>query len=165
MAKDGSSPEVIGTGLVPDEILNVCSFEVPPPGAGLKTVTCAVPTTAMSDAEITAISLVDEANVVTRSAPFQRTTEVPMKLLPVTVRVNAGLPATISPGDSPEIEGTGFGGGGGGLGLPPPQLAAPTATNSANDTMTHRQNRRTRRPRNRDWGVIYLQFPSLSSGF
>jgi hypothetical protein len=37
-------------------IRNVCAFEVPPPGAGLKTVTAAVPAVAMSAAPIVALS-------------------------------------------------------------------------------------------------------------
>src|SRR3990172_2694501 len=69
------------------------AFEIPPPGAGLKTVTCAVPVVATSLAGMDAWSCVALTKVVVRSAPFQRTTEDEMKLLPVTVRVKAGPPA------------------------------------------------------------------------
>src|SRR5207253_2827922 len=41
----GLSPVVAGTGFV---IVNVCAFDVPPPGAGLTTVTCSVPAVARS---------------------------------------------------------------------------------------------------------------------
>jgi hypothetical protein len=58
-------------------IVNVTAFEVcPPAGPGLKTVIWAVPAAAMSSAVIAASSVVLELNtVVTRSLPFQRTTD------------------------------------------------------------------------------------------
>ena len=37
-------------------IVNVCALEVPPPGAGLNTVTVAVPAVEMSDAVIVAVT-------------------------------------------------------------------------------------------------------------
>jgi len=40
------------------EIVNVTAFDVPPPGAGLSTMTCAFPATATSDAEITVCNCV-----------------------------------------------------------------------------------------------------------
>src|SRR5207253_833627 len=101
----GLSPVVAGTGFV---MVKVCAFDVPPPGAGLKTVTCAVPAVARSVAEIVAVSCVADANVVGRSAPFQRTTEPVMKLVPVTVSVNAGPPAVTVVGLSPAVVGSGF---------------------------------------------------------
>src|SRR6266850_1860645 len=52
----GLSPVVAGTGLLGALIVKVCGFDVPPPGAGLNAVTCAVPTVARSVAEITAVS-------------------------------------------------------------------------------------------------------------
>ena len=44
--------------------------EVPPPGAGVKTVTCAVPIAAMSLARMDACNCVEFTNVVARVAPF-----------------------------------------------------------------------------------------------
>src|SRR2546422_830990 len=44
-AKTGFSPVVVGAGFT---IVRVCGFDAPPPGAGLTTVTCAVPAAAMS---------------------------------------------------------------------------------------------------------------------
>src|SRR5438876_9016233 len=48
----------------PEVIVKVGAFEVPPPGAGVTTVTCAVPTVATSVARIVARSCVLLANVV-----------------------------------------------------------------------------------------------------
>src|SRR5262249_7669462 len=79
----------VGTGLL---TVNVTLLDVPPPGAGLKTVTCAVPATAMSPAGICAVNCVELTKVVGRSAPFQRTTEPLMKFVPVTVKVKAAPP-------------------------------------------------------------------------
>ena len=47
----------VGTGLFPtDVIVNDNTFEVPPPGAGVTTVTAAVPATATSDALTVAVN-------------------------------------------------------------------------------------------------------------
>src|SRR5207302_15154 len=54
----GLSAVVVGIGLLGAVIVKVCGFEVPPPGAGLNTVTGAVPAVAMSAAEIAAVSCV-----------------------------------------------------------------------------------------------------------
>src|SRR5437667_9740551 len=90
-------------------MVNAPEFDVPPPGAGVNTVTEAVPCVAMSEAEIAAWSCVALPNVVVRSAPFQRTTDGPMKLLPVAVSVNGAPPATAVPGDRDVSVGLGFG--------------------------------------------------------
>src|SRR6266571_7832549 len=74
-------------------MVNVAAAEVPPPGAGLTTVTLAMPAAAMSVAGIAAVSCVAETNVVARAAPFQFTVEVLTKLLPLTVSTAAGPPA------------------------------------------------------------------------
>ena len=80
----------LGFGAV---IVNVCAFDVPPPGVGLNTVTEAVPAAAMSAAVIWAVSCVLLPNVVVRLLPFQRTTDEPLKFVPVTVSVNPAPPA------------------------------------------------------------------------
>src|SRR5437667_9495089 len=64
-------------------IVNVCALEVPPPGVGLNTVTDAVPAVAMSFAEICARSSVLLTKVVVRLVPFHRTTDAPLKFVPV----------------------------------------------------------------------------------
>src|SRR6267378_5192913 len=68
------------------------AFEVPPPGAGLKTVTWAVPVAAMSEAGMDAVTCVAETNVVVRADPFHCTTDPETKLLPFTVSENAAAP-------------------------------------------------------------------------
>src|SRR5262245_673689 len=89
------------------------AVEVPPPGAGVNTVTWAVPTFATSAAEMAAVRRVAVTNVVGRSAPFQRTIEAAMKLLPSTPSVKAPVPAgarfgvsALSPGAGLRLEST-----------------------------------------------------------
>src|SRR2546426_1163503 len=62
----------------------------------------------MSVAGITADNCVDETYVVARSTPFQRTTELPTKVVPVTVSVSPGPPAVAAAGLSPVVVGTGL---------------------------------------------------------
>ena len=56
-----------GTGLL---IVKVAAPDVPPPGAGVDTVTIAAPAVAMSAAVIAACKLVLETKVVVRGLPF-----------------------------------------------------------------------------------------------
>src|SRR5205809_1167862 len=86
----GESELSVGTGLL---IVNVWALEAPPPGVGLKTVTGAVPTVAMSPARICAVSCVLLPKVVVLALPFHRTTDEVLKFVPVTVSVKAGPPA------------------------------------------------------------------------
>jgi hypothetical protein len=88
--------------------VNVSADDVPPPGAGLNTVTCAVPGDAMSDAAMVAVSLVAETYVVVRSAPFQRTIEPATNPLPSTVSMNPELPAATVEGVRAVSVGAGF---------------------------------------------------------
>lgn len=81
-------------------ILKVCALEVPPPGEGLKTVTCAVPGVAISLEGMDALSCVLLTKVVVRPDPFHRTTEDSRKLLPLTVRVKPAPPAVALLGES-----------------------------------------------------------------
>src|SRR5439155_622927 len=85
VALDGVSDSALGTGFA---IVNVRSPDVPPPGAGVNTDTCAVPAAVTSDAGIDACSCVPLTNVVVRGAPFQRTTDELANPLPFTVKVN-----------------------------------------------------------------------------
>ena len=87
--------------------VNVNAPEVPPPGAGVKTVTEAVPTVAMSPAPIDACSCVALTKVVGRADPFHRTIEEDLKLLPLTLSVNDGPPETALAGASELATGTG----------------------------------------------------------
>lgn len=78
-------------------IVNGSALEVVPgnpvvPG-GLNTVTLTIPAVVKSLEGMTAVNTVVETNVVARSAPFQRTTEMRLKFDPVTVSVICELPA------------------------------------------------------------------------
>ena len=73
-------------------MVNGNAVEVPPPGAGEKTVTCAVPLTARSVAGIAAESCVLLTKVVGRLAPFQRTTDAATKPLPEATSVTPAAP-------------------------------------------------------------------------
>src|SRR4030095_7511332 len=68
----------------PEPTVNVNGADVPPPGAGVKTVTATLPAVATSAPAIDARSCVALRNVVARSAPFQRMTHDRTKVLPGT---------------------------------------------------------------------------------
>ena len=106
-AEDGLMAVIVGTGLLA-WMVKVAVLDVPPPGAGLKTVTFAVPAVATSLAGIVAVSTVLETKVVVRGLPFQRTTELVTKFVPVMMRVNPPLPATVVDGLIVVIVGDGF---------------------------------------------------------
>ena len=83
------------TGLYPTGlIVNVAVFDVPPPGAGVTTVTAAVPAVVTREELTVAVNCVELIEVVVSADPFQLITELPMTFVPFTVRVNAGAPAT-----------------------------------------------------------------------
>src|SRR6267143_5645078 len=103
IALDGDSVVSVGAGLL---IVKVCAAEVPPPGAGVTTVTEAVPVAAMSAAGIAAVSWVAFTKVVVRAAPFHCTPEPLMNPVPFTVRVKSAPPKSVLDGDSEEIVGT-----------------------------------------------------------
>jgi hypothetical protein len=103
IAEDGERLVVDGTRLL---IVNVWLFEVPPPGAGLKTDTFAVPADAISATVMAAVTWDAETNDVVRFAPFHLTTLVEVKLAPFTVRVKAGPPAIVEDGERLVVNGT-----------------------------------------------------------
>ena len=82
--------------------------DVPPPGAGVDTLTCAVPAAARSPVEIEACNCVELTKVVGRVEPFHLTIELELKLLPVTVSVNAAPPARARSGESVVTTGAGL---------------------------------------------------------
>src|SRR4030095_3434681 len=104
---------VVSGGEVSALIVKVRALEVPPPGAGLNTVTGAVPAAAMSVAGMAAVTCVAFTKVVVRAAPFHLTSEPETKLLPLTVSVQAGPPAVALLGTRVVSAGTGF--------VPPPE--------------------------------------------
>src|ERR1035437_10546046 len=79
-------------------MVNGSAFDVPPPG--LVTVTCAIPTEAMSPAGTAAVNCVALTNVVVSAAPFHCTTDPETKPEPFTVTVNPPAPETAVDGDS-----------------------------------------------------------------
>jgi hypothetical protein len=88
---------------------NAAGFDTPPPGAGLVTVMVAVLAAATSAAEIDAVSCDALTNVVARGLPFQFTTEAETNPVPLTVRVNPGLPGATAVGINGWFtKGTGF---------------------------------------------------------
>ncbi len=105
IALDGDSVASVGAGLL---IVKVCAAEVPPPGAGVTTVTDAVPVAATSAAGIAAVSLMALTNVVVRAAPFHCTVLPATKLLPLAVSVKAALPAVAVAGDTDVSTGAGL---------------------------------------------------------
>jgi hypothetical protein len=86
----------------------VIALVVPPPGAGVKTVTEAEPGVAISLAEIVAVTWVLLTKVVGRSEPFQRTLEALLNAVPLTVREKSGSPAVTDNGLALLIVGAGL---------------------------------------------------------
>ena len=102
----GLIEEMTGSGLGMTMVRST-AFDRPPPGAGLKTVICAVPAAGRSLAGMAAVNCVVLTNVVGRSLPFQRTTDPWLKPLPVTVSVRAAPVGAVA-GDSVLTAGTGL---------------------------------------------------------
>src|SRR3954465_4868284 len=90
-------------------MVNVCPFDVPPPGAGLKTVTGKLPPVSRSLAGIAALSCVELMNVVVRALLLKLTTEPDMKPEPFTVRTKPAPPEVLDAGEILLIIGAGFG--------------------------------------------------------
>jgi hypothetical protein len=104
-AEVGDIDEITGKGLL---IVNVNAPEVPPPSAGLNTVTEAVPLLTTSPAGTDAVNWVALTNVVVSATPFQFTTELLTNPLPFTVSVNVASPAVANVGASDVATGTGL---------------------------------------------------------
>ncbi len=119
-------------------MLKVLAVDVPPPGVGLVTVTCAVPAVERFAAGTDAVTLVLLPKVVVRAVPAQFTTVPETKFEPVTVRVKAAPPAVPLVGESEVTLGSGFPfplpPGGGGVPPPPQPLSdTPASTNNTNN--------------------------------
>lgn len=104
----GLKPVIVGMGFCAWPILKLTALDVPPPGAGLLTVTLDVPVVAMSVAGICAVSCVALTNAVVRALPFHCTVEPATKPLPFTVKVNAAPPAVAPVGFKLLIVGEGL---------------------------------------------------------
>jgi len=99
---------IVGTGLPAALITKFTALEIPPPGAGLETVTGTVPADAISAAVMEAASWLTVKNVVGRFEPFQRTIDPFMKFDPLTRRVKPAAPAVVDDGFRLAIAGMGF---------------------------------------------------------
>jgi hypothetical protein len=111
----GLREEIVGTGFPPLLMLNDIAFEVPPPDAGLVTVTATMPTEAMAAPGMAAVNCVELRNVVVGVVPLKLTTEAETKFVPLIVSVKAVLPAAALLGEIVLIVGIGLdwlGGGG-----------------------------------------------------
>jgi predicted anti-sigma-YlaC factor YlaD len=102
-ADEGPIPTVVDVALNESVLRgvamgNAAGFDTPPPGAGLATVMVAVLATATSAAAMDAVSCDALTNVVVRGLPFQWTTEAETNPVPLTVRVNPGLPGATAVG-------------------------------------------------------------------
>src|SRR5437762_203507 len=82
--------------------------EVPPPGAGVTTVTCEVPAAAAARLEMAAWRSVPLTKVVPRAAPFHCTTDGGMKLPPLTASVKGAVPAVALLGEREPTVGAGL---------------------------------------------------------
>ena len=105
VAFEGESVVIAGTGLF---TANGEAVDVPPPGAGLVTVTLTDPAAAMSAAVIEAVNCVALTNVVVLAAPPKFTTAPETKFVPFTVNVKAAPPTIALEGESVVIPGSGL---------------------------------------------------------
>src|SRR5690242_7857144 len=96
---------IAGTGLVMEKLT---AFDVPPAGAGLKTVIGARPPLATSEEGMAAVTCELVMKVVGTSMPLKRTTELATKLTPLTTSVNGPLPAAAESGLMAVTRGTGL---------------------------------------------------------
>jgi len=99
VATSGERLLIAGMGLGPPLILKFTGFDLPPPGAGLVTHTCAVPPVVMAAASMDAANCMELTNVVVRVVPPNVTNEAETKFVPLTVSVKAAPPATALSGE------------------------------------------------------------------
>ena len=82
--------------------------ELPPPGSGLKTVTGKSPAAATSADEIDAVNCVELTSDVGRGVPPNCTTELALKFVPLTVKMNEAAPTAFVEGAMVDTLGTGL---------------------------------------------------------
>jgi hypothetical protein len=92
-------------------IAKFIAVEVPPPGAGLITVTATVPAEATLEAGMAAVNCVELTNVVAGADPPKLTVDAATKFVPLIVSVKAASPATALFGEIALIAGAVGGGG------------------------------------------------------
>ena len=104
---------IVGTELTTLVMVKFIALEVPPPGAGLVTVTAIVPAEAMLAAGMAAVNCVELRNLVAGADPPKLTIEAATKFVPLIVSVKAAPPAAALFGEIVVIVGVaGVGGGG-----------------------------------------------------
>ncbi len=101
----GAISAVVGTGL---SMVNVCTFEVPPPGAGLTTVIESVPAVVISAAVTVAVIDELEIKVVARGDPLKSAVDEAIKFVPLIVTVKSDPPAMVEVGLIAIVVGSGF---------------------------------------------------------
>lgn len=100
VAPVGESELAVGMGLLAGALMvKDSAVEVPPPGAGLTTVTGAVPTAVISAARMAAVNWLALTKVVTRLDPFHWTVAPFTKFEPFTVSVKFAPPAVALDGE------------------------------------------------------------------
>jgi hypothetical protein len=90
-------------------MVKLIALEVPPPGAGLVTVTAGVPVEAKLAAGMAAVNCVELTNVVAGADPPKWTIDAATKFVPLIVSVKAALPATVLFGEMVVMVGVGLG--------------------------------------------------------
>lgn len=106
---DGEIETNVGTGLLPTAVMvNGNELEVPPPGAGVITVTGAVPAVATRVLLTEAVNCNELMKTVVSGVPFQLIVELPIKFVPFTVNINEAAPAVTLAGESELTAGTGL---------------------------------------------------------
>jgi hypothetical protein len=101
---------IVGAELTPLVMVKVIALEVPPPGAGLVTVTAGVPVEAMLAAGMAAVNCVELTKVVASADPPKFSIEDATKFVPLIVSVKAAPPAMALFGEIVVIVGMGAGG-------------------------------------------------------
>jgi hypothetical protein len=115
---------IVATELGPPLVMvKVNVLELPPPGAGLVTVTPRIPVEAMLAAGMAAVNWVELTNVVAGADPPKLTIEAATKFVPLIVSVKAALPATVLFGEIVVIVGVREGVGLTVEAVPPPHPA------------------------------------------
>ena len=89
-------------------MVKVDVFELPPPGAGLVTVTAGVPVEAMLAAGMAAVNCVELTKVVAGADPPKLTIEAATKFVPLIVSVKGAPPGTVQFGEIVVIVGVGL---------------------------------------------------------
>jgi hypothetical protein len=95
-------------------MVKFAAADVPPPGAGLKTVIAAMPPSARSVAGTVALRELSAENVVAIADPFQRTVDPLTKAEPETAIESCAAPAIVVVGVTLRMVGTAFSACGGG---------------------------------------------------